>query len=123
MTRTELDDLTRKLESAEPLGHRDKAAVADAVEGIFPDRSIWPETRTEGIGSTDVALHVVDKAFPNWEIKLAGNASTEHGEWVCTIRKSAGRDNDEVIGIGRSPVPAYAVLAACLKLAALKHHL
>lgn len=123
MTKTELNDLIQKLESPYPLGRRGKEAVVDAVDAFFPGRSIWPETRAERIGSADVALHFVDKAFPNWEIKLTGKASVAHGNWVCTLRKSAGRDSDEVIGIGKSPVLAHAIFAACLKLAALKHHL
>lgn len=119
MTKIELNDLTQKLESPQPLGHRDKAAVVDAIDGCFPGRSIWPETRAERVGSTDVALHIVEKAFPNWEIKLTGKADATHGDWICTLRESAGRDNDEVIGIGRSPILAHAIFAACLKLAAL----
>lgn len=123
MAKIELNDLILKLESAQPFGHRDKAVVVDALDGLFPDAAIWPEARAETTESADVALHVVEKTFPNWEIKLTGKANSAHGDWVCTLRNSGGRDNDEVIGIGKSPVLAHAIYAACLKLAALNHHL
>lgn len=123
MTNPTLKDLTLRLESSEPLGRREKAAIVDTLDGVSEGRAIWPETHAEQIGSTDVALHVVDELFPGWAIRLTGKASEAHGEWVCTLRKSAERDNDEIIGIGQSGVLAQAILAACLRLVALKHHL
>lgn len=123
MGETKSNDLIQKLESPELFGHRDKAAVVDAIDGLFPGRSIWPEAHEERSESADVALHVVEKAFPNWDITLTGKTSAAHGNWVCTLRESVARDDDEVIGIGSSPVLAHAIFAACLKLAAQKHHL
>ena len=123
MSKPSLTELTKKLESVQPLSRPEKAAVVDAVDSFFPGRSIWPEAHPEQIGSTDVALHVVHETFPNWAIKLRGKASETHGDWVCTLRKSGERDNDEVIGIGKGMVPAHAILAACLRLVDLKHHM
>ena len=123
MGETESNGLIQKLESPEPLGHRDKAAVVDAIDALFPGRSIWPEARAEKSESADVALYVAEKAFPNWDVKLTGKTNATHGNWVCTLRESAASDDDEVIGIGSSPVLAHAIFAACLKLAARKHHL
>ena len=123
MGETESNGLIQKLESPEPLGHRDKAAVVDAIDALFPGRSIWPEARAEKSESADVALHIAEKAFPNWDVKLTGKTNAAHGNWVCTLRESEASDDDEVIGVGSSPVLAHAIFAACLKLAAQKHHL
>lgn len=123
MGETESNGLIQKLESPEPLGHRDKAAVVDAIDALFPGRSIWPEARAEKSESADVALHIAEKAFPNWDVKLTGKTNAAHGNWVCTLRESAASDDDEVIGVGSSPVLAHAIFAACLKLAEQKHHL
>ncbi len=123
MGKSESNDLIQKLESRDPLGHRDKSAVVGAIDGLFPGRSMWPEAREDRTESADVALHVAEKAFPNWDIKLTGKTSASHGNWVCTLRESAASDDDEVIGIGSSPVLAHAIFAACLKLAAGKRHL
>jgi hypothetical protein len=123
MGETKSNRLIEKLESPEPLGHRDKAAFVDAIDALFPGRSMWPEAREEKSESADVALHVAEKAFPNWDVMLTGKTNPAHGNWVCTLRESAASDDDEVIGIGNSPVLAYAIFAACLKLAAKKHHL
>ena len=122
MGETELNALIQKLESAEPFGHRDKEDVADAIDALIPDRSIWPEAREDRTESADVALHVAEKLFPNWHVKLTGTTSAAHGHWVCELRKSATQDDDEVIGVGTSPVLAHAIFAACLKLAAQQHH-
>ena len=123
MAKTELKDMIQKLESNEPFGHRDKQDVVDAIDAIFPGKAVWPEAREDRSESADVALYVAGKVFPNWDIKLAGRTSPAHGDWVCTIRMSAVQDDDEVIGVGRSPVLAHAIYAACLKLAAQEHHL
>lgn len=123
MGEIEMKAVIQKLESGEPFGHRDKETVVDVIDALFPGKSVWPEAREAKTESADVALHVAEKVFPNWDINLAGKTSPAHGNWVCTIRQSAARDDDEVIGVGISPVLAHAIFAACLKLADQKHHL
>ena len=72
------------------------------------------------IHSTDEIIHMVDAAYPNWSIRLRGRASDKDGHWVCTLRRSDELDNDDMIGIGKAPVLAHAILAALLKLAELR---
>jgi len=123
MDETKSNGIIEKLESPEPFGHRDKEAVVEAIDALFPGRSIWPEAREDKSESADVALHIAEKVFPNWDVMLKGKTNPAHGNWVCTLRESAASDDDEVIGIGSSPVLAHAIYAACLKLAEKKLHL
>jgi hypothetical protein len=123
MQKIESKALIAKLEAGEPFGHRDKAVLEDAIDALSSGGSVWPEARPDKTESADEALYVVEELFPDWDISLKGGTSATHGHWVCTIRKSAARDDDEAIGVGKSPVLAHAIFAACLKLVEQKHHL
>ncbi len=68
------------------------------------------------ISTTDGAMHVADDAYPNWSVHIRGRANDRDGHWHCTLRENDSRDNDAVIGLGRSPVLAQAILAAVLRL-------
>lgn len=70
----------------------------------------------EGFGSVDAVLAIVDRALPGWAVSMEGSASAEHGHWTCTLRRSRERDNDEIIGVGRSQHLAPALLAALVKV-------
>jgi hypothetical protein len=63
--------------------------------------------------STEAAIAAVDGALPGWRIALERSS-----QWRCTLRESAARDDDELIGIAGAPTPALALLAAALAVAA-----
>jgi len=65
--------------------------------------------------STDAMLLMVDHGLPGWTIMLSGVASEKDGHWTCTLRNSAGRDNDPFVGIGKCASLPLAILAAFLK--------
>jgi hypothetical protein len=63
--------------------------------------------------STEAAVAAVDRALRGWRITLERSS-----HWRCTLRESAVRDDDELIGRAVAPTPALALLAAALAVAA-----
>ena len=113
----ELDILIDELETRTDLTVADFEGVARGLAFLLPE-AIGPEERhAERIGTTDVAMHVADHAFPNWSVHIHGRANDKDGHWRCFLRETESRDNDAVIGSGRSPVLAQAILAAVIRLA------
>lgn len=70
----------------------------------------------EGFGSVDGVLAIVERALPGWSISIEGRASAAHGHWTCSLRRSRARDNDEVLGVGKSQHLAPALLAALIEV-------
>jgi hypothetical protein len=70
----------------------------------------------EGFGTVDAVLAIVDRALPGWAVTMEGWASADHGHWTCSLRRSRERDNDEVIGVGKSQHLVPALLAALIKV-------
>ncbi|MCO4847182.1 MAG: hypothetical protein KC448_04320 [Yoonia sp.] len=110
----EIDILIKDLETA---------SMTDAgLEGVVHALTIvLPAKATQGvtphqIGTTDGALHVADNAYPNWAVHIHGRANDHDGHWHCSLRENDSFDNDAVIGAGRAPVLAQAILAAVLRL-------
>lgn len=117
MENPELDILIEELETRTDLTVADFDGVARGLAFLLPDATGKETNLAERIGVTDTAMHIADHAFPNWIVHIHGRANDKDGHWRCTLRESDARDDDSVIGSGRSPVLAQAVLAATMRLA------
>lgn len=114
MTRQLISELMKMADTAEMLDADLLHRVAGAMRPLFPNAP----TSVEGLSDpTDAVLHLVDKCLPGWSIALKGKAIEPDGHWSCVLRESSNRDNDEVIGIGKAPTVALALLKALLKVA------
>ena len=111
----ELDILIDELETRADMPVADFSGVIHALEFLLPGK-IDESVTVERIATTDGALHVADDAYPNWSVNIHGRANDRNGHWRCTLRESEIRDNDAVMGAGRSPVLSQAILAAVLRL-------
>ncbi len=114
----ELQILIDELEARSDMGPADYDGVAHALAYLLPE--VAAETRNvgEAVSSADGAILIVDRAYPNWSIHIRGRANDKDGHWNCTLREGGTRDNDAVMGAGRSPVLAQALLAAVFRLTA-----
>jgi hypothetical protein len=81
-----------------------------ALDAAFPELD---PVDVAALASAEVAVAAIDRALPGWRIQLE-----RAGRWRCTLRESAARDDDELIGIASGPSPALAMLAALLAVAA-----
>lgn len=112
----ELDILINQLETCADLSIAEFDAVSGALGFLLSDGSLDTEPTPQRIATTDGAMLITDEAYPNWTVHIHGRANDKNGHWHCTLRESDTRDNDAVIGSGRSPVLAQAILAATLRL-------
>ncbi len=118
------------------MNHDHLEAMADTIEsaaGVDVDLAITALTalrtalphassdlRAGVVDLADMAVHLVSRALPNWSIALEATAQERDGRWTCTLRPSGARDDEEVIGIGRAPTPALAVIVAFLRVAIIR---
>lgn len=113
----ELDILIAELETNRAMTIAGFDGVVHALAYLLPD-TITPGTvRATQIDTTDEAMLIADDAYPNWSVHIRGRANDKDGHWRCTLRESDSKDSDSVIGTGRSPVLAQAILAAVMRLA------
>ncbi|MBW4706189.1 hypothetical protein KX928_00150 [Roseobacter sp. YSTF-M11] len=117
----ELDVLIEELETRTDLTVADFDGVVRGLAYLLPDAVDPDEKLAEHISTADTAMHVTDRAFPNWAVHIRGRANDKDGHWRCSLRESDERDNDAVIGSGRSPVLSQAILAATMRLAMIQH--
>jgi hypothetical protein len=110
----ELNVLIEQLESRADMSVAEYDGVAHALDYYIPEG----RAGDEDLSTTDGAIHIVDRAYPNWNVHVHGRANDRDGHWRCTLRENDVRDNDDLIGMGRSPVLSQAVLAALLRLTA-----
>ena len=114
----ELQILIDELEARSDMGPADFDGVANALIYLLPEAAAETKNLGRTVGTTDGAILIVDHAYPNWAIHIRGRANDKDGHWSCTLREGGMRDNDAVMGAGRSPVLAQAVLAAVFRLTA-----
>jgi len=114
----ELQILIDELEKRNDMSPAEFDGVAHALDYVLPDAVGGIKNLGQSIGSTDGAVLIVDHAYPNWNIHIRGRANDKDGHWQCTLREGDMRDNDAVMGAGRSPVLAQAILAAVFRLTA-----
>lgn len=111
----ELDIIIEELETRSDLSAADFDGVAHALAYLLPD-AVPKDAAAQQISTTDGAMLVADKAYPNWTVHIQGQANDRDGHWRCSLRESDSRDNDRAMGAGRSPVLAQAILAAVIRL-------
>lgn len=92
------------------------ASLEDIATEIASMRPDLDAVTAEEISHTDGVMLLADRAFPDWTVRVHGRANDRDGHWHCTLREGDVRDNDRVIGAGRSPVLSQAILAAVLRL-------
>ena len=115
-----LKGLAERVESAEEASTALVSEVAEALAAAYPRAASRAVADGALLSSTDAALHVADRALPGWEILLRGAALEPHGHWHCTLRETSATDDDAVIGFGRSPSLPRALIAALLRIAAMR---
>lgn len=120
MTRADFEPLAAALEGSADLSPETAAAVLDLIRPLVPEADRWPADRKPVIQSSDEAIHLVDLALPDWSISLKGRTNDADGHWTCTLRRSDTLDDDLQIGIGRGPALSHAILAAMVRVAALR---
>ena len=103
-----LKALGEEVEAAAEIGGELAARVARALDAAG-------HCAPQGFGGVDAVLAAVAAALPGWAVSMDGQASTEHGHWTCTLRRSRARDNDEAVGVGRGNRAGPALLGALLK--------
>ncbi len=118
MNSEQLHVLVEKIEIAVGSDPDLTAAVLEWMKSTFPNDAGLTRLEYGPTESTEVALHLINLNFPNWSIKLQGHAHEPDGRWTCILREGAMGDDDELIGLGRGPTPALALLAALLRLLA-----
>ena len=118
MAREELQKLAGTVEAADhlnvPLSARAVAGLrsafpAEAAAGLIPDGPL----------STDALLALVMAALPGWHYSAHGRAR-KAGAWSCSLRRSDVLDDDEILGTGEADSLMQALLAAMLRVAALR---
>ena len=91
------------------------AELADRVLSMIKGLSTNLDMKHADLDSTDQVLALIYAARPGWSVSIKGAATLPNGHWRCTLRKSASRDNDEYLGIGRGPTLPHSLLAALIK--------
>ena len=109
--------LIDELEKRTDLTVADFEGIANGLAFLLPETVGSDEGMAKLIGTTEMAIHFADQAFPNWSVHIHGRANDKNGHWHCSLRENEGLDNDAVIGSGRSPILAQAILAATMRLA------
>lgn len=118
MARRDLEALATAVE-AERAGTPALAAEALAeLRKAFPNASGDLGSAPSLLGSTDAALHLVDRLAQGWQISIRGVAREPDGSWTCTIRETDATDELEVLGVGMAPSLSAAILAAILRIGA-----
>lgn len=117
MDKTELNKLVEQLETQHDMTVADFDGVAQALGYILPKVVPKAGNLAQHLNETDDAMHIADKAFPDWSVHIRGRTNDRDGHWTCTLRENDSRDADAYIGIGKSPVLSQAVLAAVFRLA------
>ncbi|MCV2873692.1 hypothetical protein OEZ71_15440 [Defluviimonas sp. WL0050] len=120
MTRADIEGIAVTIEGSADLSPETATAVLGLIRPLVPLKDRWPADRMPVIQSSDEAIHLVDLALPDWSISLKGRTNDADGHWTCTLRRSDTLDDDFMIGIGRGPVLSHAILAAMVRVAALR---
>ena len=89
--------------------------LADRVLSVINGLSAELDITRADLDSTDQVLALIYAARSGWSVSIKGTATLPNGHWRCTLRKSASRDNDEYLGIGRGPTLPHSLLAALIK--------
>ncbi len=118
----QLDDdeialLLSRLETHNDLSVAELDGVHHALAFLLGDRMDGKRSAPQHLNDAEDVLHIANTAYPDWVINIHGRADDRDGHWRCSLRKGDTFDSDAVIGHGRSPVLAQAILAAVIRLA------
>ena len=102
------DEVEAALVINDDLAERTISALGEYSEGLQTDKA--------DLDSTDKVLALIHAVRPGWDVTIKGNVRMPNGHWRCTLRKSAGRDNDEYLGVARGPTLPHSLLASLLKV-------
>jgi hypothetical protein len=86
--------------------------LLEALHAAFPAAGS-SEVDASVLVSADAALALAARALPGWEIDLR-NTAAGSGKWSCAVREGTARDDDHLIGIGKSDSLPLAVVSALL---------
>ena len=117
MSKSMIEGLLQQIDGAATLEADLLAASAVVVRQVFPNAPHHPEVLVEPV---EGVLHLIDRCLPRWSIQLTGKAAEPDGHWRCSLRKTRGSDEDEVVGLGNGPTVALALLQALLRVALQK---
>lgn len=117
MSRSDIERLKTQVEGSSSL---DRELLAQADEVLRRTFSGVPASSDAISGQVEHILHVVDSVLPTWTIQLTGKAMEPNGHWRCSLRRSRGNDEDELIGLGSGAVVGLALVAALLHVAMQK---
>ena len=120
MTGGEIRELADRVESAAGEDAALDEQVAAALAAAFGKAAAGLAACSGLLGSTDAALHAIDQASPGWEVSIRGVASEPDGHWTCSLRETSVTDDDSVIGIGHSRRLPSALIAALLRIGAMR---
>lgn len=118
MVQQEFQKLAGAVEAADPLGTELAARALAALRTAFPVQAA-EGLIPEGDLSTDALLALVQAALPGWHYKIHGRARPS-GAWSCSLRRSDVLDDDEILGTGDADSLSQALLAAILRIVALR---
>lgn len=116
MNAEQLNALVERIEIAPGSDPDLAAAVLEWMKSTFPNDAGLTMFEYGPTESTESALHLINRKFPNWSIKLQGHAHEPDGRWTCILREGVMGDDDELIGFGSGSTPALALLAALFRL-------
>jgi hypothetical protein len=88
--------------------------LLQALHSAFPNAAIDAGV----LASADAALELAARMLPGWEIDLRNHSAGLGGRWTCAMREGTTRDDDQMIGIGKSQSLALATVAALLRVSA-----
>lgn len=119
MAKTVAQDLAAQVEAAEALDGALVETVGAVLRACFPVQAAAGLVPDGIARSSDQLEALVLAALPGWYFSIHGRARP-HGPWTCTLRRSDVDDDDERLGSGQGRRLAQAVLAALLRVAALR---
>jgi hypothetical protein len=91
-------------------------ALLEALHAAFPAAGN-AQVDASVLVSADAALALVARVLTGWEIDLR-NTAAGSGKWTCALREGTVRDDDHLIGIGKSDSLPLAVVSALLLVVA-----
>lgn len=117
MAHTELEELARRVETADAIDIELNDAIMKALHASFPNAAAAILISEGILASTDAIVALVTLALPGWHFSISGWALSDVGPWHCLLRRSDVLDDDEVLGIGEAHRLNLAVLAALIRVA------
>ena len=114
MKADKLEQIAASIESGSPGDPDLVKSLMQALHKAFPQEAVDAGTLVHA----DTALALAARILPGWEIDLRNASAGLGGRWTCALREGTARDDDQIIGIGKSQTLAMATLAALLHVAA-----